>query len=235
MVRNSYQYTLAWSNARSDVAFRAAGKPDVRPERVVPRAGRVAWAFVAAVALFLIWSRFTHLNSGLWNDEAYTAMNFIDRGPVTMFSGYYDPNNHLLFSLLTWATTNIVGQSEAVYRMWSVVPGVVAVGIVGWWAQRRLRPLAGASVIVLATMSSVHLVLAPRAVTASAFLRAQACSSRPHGSATAAGAALALSGPSRRWASGPCRSSRWASSRMPAFSSSSAATCNAGSSSRAAS
>ena len=135
---------------------------DTQP-RVRMRAERVVWALVATVGLFLLWSRFARVNTSLWNDEAYSAMTFVDRGPVSMYSGYYNPNNHLLFSLLSWATTNIVGHSEAAYRIWSVVPGIAAVGVVGSWARHRLRPLAGAAVIVLATMSSVHLVLSAQA------------------------------------------------------------------------
>jgi hypothetical protein len=121
-----------------------------------------AWAFLGAVVAFLIWSRFTRLTTSLWNDEAYSAMTFIDRGPITMFTGYYDPNNHLLFSLVTWATTNLAGRSEVAYRIASVVPALGAVGLVVAWVRHRLRPIAAAIVIVLATMSSVHLVLSPQ-------------------------------------------------------------------------
>jgi hypothetical protein len=131
---------------------------------VTRRAARgFAWGVLAAISLFLLWSRFTRLNTSLWNDEAYTAMTFIDRGPNTMFTGHYDPNNHLLFSLVTWATTNLFGYSETAYRIGSVVPAIAAVGLAASWARRRLRPIAAAIVIVLATMSSVHLVLAPQA------------------------------------------------------------------------
>jgi hypothetical protein len=56
----------------------------------------VARAFLVAIAVFLLWTRFVRLNTSVWNDEAYSVMTFIDRGPMAMFTGYYDLNNHLL-------------------------------------------------------------------------------------------------------------------------------------------
>src|SRR5207247_11821 len=52
---------------------------------------------------------------------------------------------------------------EAVYRFWSVVPGLVAVALVAWWAWRRVGPAVSVAVVMLATVSPVHLFLTPQA------------------------------------------------------------------------
>jgi hypothetical protein len=117
----------------------------------------------AAISL-LCWSRLANLGTSFWNDEAYTALKYADAGPRAIFRGeFYVPNNHVLFSLLTWATTHVFGRFEAAYRMWSVLPALVAVGLVAWWARRFFGSVTGVAVVVLATVSGVHLVLAPQA------------------------------------------------------------------------
>lgn len=69
----------------------------------------------------------------------------------------------MLFSLLSWGTTGIVGRFEVAYRIPSVIPGLAAVAVAGWWAWRRLGHWVAVAVVVLATVSPVHVVLSPQA------------------------------------------------------------------------
>jgi hypothetical protein len=119
---------------------------------------------VAVATLLLCWSRLANLGTSFWNDEAYTAMKYADAGPQAIFGGeLYIPNNHVLFSLASWATTNIFGRFEAAYRIWSVLPALVAVVLVAWWARRFFDSVTAVVVVGLATVSEIHLVLAPQA------------------------------------------------------------------------
>jgi hypothetical protein len=118
---------------------------------------------IGATAGLLLWSRFSGLDTSLGTDEAYTAVVYVGGGPDEIFFGEYTPNNHVLFSLLTWATTGIVGHFEAAYRFWSVIPGLGAVVLVAWWTWRRLSPVAAAAIVVLATISPLHFTLPPHA------------------------------------------------------------------------
>jgi hypothetical protein len=92
----------------------------------------------ALLGLFglLLWSRFAALNQSLWHDEVWTVVNYIDPGPRAVFA-HYLPNDHMLFSLLTWATVSLVGRSETAFRAWGAVPGCLAVVLLTLWLRRR--------------------------------------------------------------------------------------------------
>jgi len=122
-----------------------------------------ATAAAGVLVLVLVWSRTANLGVSFWLDEAYTAVHYVNRGPHGIFFGHYIPNDHVLFSLLAWATTSSVGRSEGAYRLWSVLPGLAAVGLAGWWMWRRVGPWAGVVVVALATVAPLHLELAPQA------------------------------------------------------------------------
>jgi molybdate transport system substrate-binding protein len=118
---------------------------------------------LGALLAVLVWSRFSLLGVSFWRDEAYTAVHYVDRGPVEITLGRYVPNNHVLFSLLAWLTTRTFGRGEAVYRLWSVVPAIAAVVFVAWWSWRRVSRLAAVLVVLLVLVSPLHLGLAAQA------------------------------------------------------------------------
>ena len=102
--------------------------------------------------------------TSFWSDEAYSAYYYAGRGPRGIFFGDYVPNNHVLYNLLSWVTT---GRARPVR---GVVPDLErrarrgrgrADRVVGLEAarDRSRRP----SLVVLATVSPVHLVLTPQA------------------------------------------------------------------------
>lgn len=111
----------------------------------------------------VLWTRFATLGQPFFDDEARTVTDFVNGGPHAILSGPFRANNHPLFSLLSWATTGVLGRYEAAYRLPSVVPGVAAIVLIGWWAWRRLGRVASLSVVALATVSSLELSLSVQA------------------------------------------------------------------------
>lgn len=141
-------------------------------QRSVPSVGahppKVAWITTALAVLLLIWSRTAGLAVGFWNDEAFSVLYFIEKGPTEIFLGAGVPaefslNNHRLFSLLAWASVKVLGESEASYRLWSIVPGIVAAGLIVWWVTTRVGPWEGVILAVLALTAPLHAELTGQA------------------------------------------------------------------------
>ena len=144
-----------------------ADRVELTPE---PAPGRrrswVPWlaAAAAVVAIAAVWARWPALGVSLWWDEAYSARQFIPFGPTKIIDPlYYLPNDHILFNLLAWATTAIVGTTEAILRFWSVVPALAAGGVIGWWGWRRHGPVVGVAAALFIVTSPVHLGLSVQA------------------------------------------------------------------------
>lgn len=129
-------------------------------------AGRaIGWRSAAAAAPFaatagiLIWSRVTGLGMGLWHDELVTVTAYVGRGPGEILAGDYLPNNHVLFSILTWLTTRALGTSEVALRLWAVLPSIAAFLGLGVWAFRRFGATVGTATLLLLTVSPLLLDL----------------------------------------------------------------------------
>jgi len=206
----------------------------VGPVRRTDGRGAAAIITVSYLVLgsLLCWSRFVGLNRGYSSDELNTVRNYVRAGPHEILVGHYIPNNHELFSLLGWATTSIVGESEVALRLLSVIPFVMGVIVVTWWLHVRLGALSGLLFLFLATASPLLLDItrqargyglaflamgvlvvaaleatrSPRAWTVVAFCSAGVIGTwtLPHfGIAFAAtGAVLLASGELRRWSIG---------------------------------
>jgi len=132
-------------------------------ERERAHAERAGLIVAGGLAALLVWSRLAFLDGSFWHDESYTVVNYVNEGPVEILAGEYLPNNHALFNLLAWATTNRLGRFEAAYRVWSVLPAIAAVALVAVWAWRRFGRAAGLSVAGLMVFAPVHMDLAPQA------------------------------------------------------------------------
>src|SRR5262249_6074988 len=137
-----------------------ASMRDLRPMRDAPLLSAAALVLLFGV---LAWTRIAPLSVGFWNDEAFSATNYIDGGPRAIFFAPYVPNNHALFSLMAWITTKLFGRSEVAYRLPSVLPAIAAVVIVAGMAWRRLDPWTAVAFTALAVGSPVHLELGVQA------------------------------------------------------------------------
>ena len=127
---------------------------------MTPSARRVAPVAIIAVAAFaLVWSRLVPLGQSLWADEIKSITAYIRPGPAAIY-GHYVANDHILFELLTWASTALTGaRSAAAYRFWGVVPGIAAAVILTWWLWRRIDPWVAALFALFATASPIYYTL----------------------------------------------------------------------------
>jgi SAM-dependent methyltransferase len=98
----------------------------------------------ASMALVFVWMRLIDMQISFWNDEATTVVRYIDAGPSGIYSSAaYAPNDHILYSLLSWVTVGILGRHEPDYRIWSVFPAILAAVLLVVWARRRLGRTTG--------------------------------------------------------------------------------------------
>jgi MYXO-CTERM domain-containing protein len=108
----------------------------------------------ASMALVFVWMRLIDMQIGFWDDEAATVVRYINAGPAGIYSSAgYTPNDHILYSLLSWVTVNILGHHEPTYRIWSVFPAILSAVLLVLWARRRLgraTTLALAAVLLTA-------------------------------------------------------------------------------------
>jgi hypothetical protein len=127
---------------------------------MAPRARHVAPAASIAVAAFaLVWSRLEPMGQSLWADEIKSITAYIRPGPAAIY-GHYLPNDHILFELLTWASTALTGAHSAVaYRFWGVLPGLAAGAILTWWLWRGVDPWVAALFALIATASPIYYTL----------------------------------------------------------------------------
>ncbi len=126
-----------------------------------PAAAPLAWAVMLLAALLALCSRTAGLSVGLWNDEAFTVLHFVERGPVEILLGAgvpaeYSLNNHRLFSLLAWAAARALGPSEAVYRIWAAIPAALAAVLLVAFAVRRIGLWEAAVLALLIVTAPLH-------------------------------------------------------------------------------
>jgi hypothetical protein len=138
------------------------GDSTERRLEVTQRAQRVAAASAyGLLAVTLVSTRLIGLDSSLWHDEVVAVVEFIRAGPGEILSG---PDlSHELFGILAWATSSAVGESEIAFRLWSVLPFVLGVGVVTAWLHARLGALAGILFLFLATASPLLLDISRQA------------------------------------------------------------------------
>jgi hypothetical protein len=117
------------------------------------------------LGLVLVYTRLNQIDQSLWHDEAHTIINWssVGLGPILFGEGVYEINNHVLYNLLSWITTTLLGESEALYRVWSVLPGIAAVAVAAWWAWMRLGAVVSIAFAALAVAAPQHLDLVPQA------------------------------------------------------------------------
>jgi hypothetical protein len=119
-------------------------------------ASAIAYAVLGTV---LVVTRLVGLDRGLWHDEIYTVRYFVREGPQEILAGFYAPNNHELFSLLAWATTSVLGESEIALRAWSVFPFLAGAALVTAWLHIRVGALTAVLYLFFVTVSPLLLDL----------------------------------------------------------------------------
>jgi hypothetical protein len=118
---------------------------------------RSRWPWLAGaglVSLALVVTRLTGITRSMWWDEAFTAQRFVRGGAEVIFDpAQYYANNHVLYSLLTSWTTELLWPGDAVLRLWVLGPALLAAGITLVWAWRRLSPAVAVTATALLLIS----------------------------------------------------------------------------------
>src|SRR5947207_9456206 len=116
---------------------------------------------ISAGVLFacgLLVPRLASLGQSLWVDEIGSVQSYIRGGPSVIF-GRYETNDHMLLSLLGWLTVKVPGGPDWLYRLWGIVPFLVAVALLAWWLHRKAGQLTAALFLGFATVNSLLLQL----------------------------------------------------------------------------
>jgi hypothetical protein len=124
--------------------------------------GKAACVAYAAFGLVLVGTRFVAYGQSLWRDEIYSVEHYIVPGPAGSFA-HYGANDHILFSLLCWLTVRLPGLGDSAYRLWAIVPFVVAVAVMIIWLRRRAGDAVALLFGGLATASPLLLDLSSSA------------------------------------------------------------------------
>jgi hypothetical protein len=113
----------------------------------------------AILGSILAWSRLIRLDRGYCCDEVATVVDYVRAGPHAILAGPYVPNNHKLYSLVGWATSAALGESEIALRLWAALPFIAGAIVVTAWLHVRLGPLSGVLFLFFATVSPLLLDL----------------------------------------------------------------------------
>ena len=103
----------------------------------------------------LLWTRFAGLDRSYWHDEIVAVALYVRSGPREILAG---PGlSHEFFSLLAWAATSLIGDSETVVRLCSAVPFIIGVVLVTAWLHIRVGAPSGVLFMFLAAGSPLLL------------------------------------------------------------------------------
>lgn len=130
-------------------------RPPAPDEQPPPRRAHPLWWVLAALAAAgLVVTRVAGISRSLWWDEAFTAHRYVTGGAEVVFDPErFVANNHVLYSLLSSWTAQLLYPGNAVLRLWVVGPALLGAALVGWWAWRRLSPAVAITTTVLLLIS----------------------------------------------------------------------------------
>jgi hypothetical protein len=80
------------------------------------------------------------LDAALWWDELRTLTRVVKRGPAVIFTFSSNANNHVLNSLLMWASLHAIGEHETVLRLSPFLFCLAAVQLLYWTLLRAGGP-----------------------------------------------------------------------------------------------
>jgi hypothetical protein len=107
-----------------------------------PRAQPVTSASAKALALLLlvifVLLAAPRLNTTLWWDELSTLTRVVKRGPVVILTYSCDANNHVLNSLLTWASLRAINEHETALHLSPFLFSLAAVQLLFWTLVRTV-------------------------------------------------------------------------------------------------
>jgi len=130
-----------------------------RPER------STVWPLLlTGLAGWWLITRVASIRLGLWWDEAFTAQRYVREGPGTLLDpDAYVANNHVLFSALTWASTQVTGEADPWLRLWAVLPAAVATVVLVGWLWQRSGPVVASLAATMTVTSTLWLSMSTQA------------------------------------------------------------------------
>jgi mannosyltransferase len=112
----------------------------------------ITWLLLAVTALGLA-LRTAGLGQDLWIDEFITLNDLATRSPGDLLSSYTSANQHVLNSVLVWASIHVFGEAEWSVRLPAVLFGVATIPVMYWVGRlarfERVPALAGALLLAL--------------------------------------------------------------------------------------
>ena len=96
-------------------------------ERKVERITSLVLTAMIALSLVALLLRLWNLNSDLWIDEVFTLLDFVRKPLGEIVTSFPSQNQHMLFSILGYASTGIFGESSWSLRLPSVVFGLASI------------------------------------------------------------------------------------------------------------
>ncbi len=105
------------------------GTKATRPVEPVAWGGWAVTGLLSATALV----RLVGIGGDLWMDEVFTLVNYVQPGLGTVVGDFADDNQHVLYSLLAWASLQLFGETATALRLPALAFGVASV-----WATLQL-------------------------------------------------------------------------------------------------
>lgn len=100
------------------------------------QAGRLEWLFLGGLTLLSAALRAAYLDKPFLHDEAYTYVGFASRTLRAVVTDYSLPNNHVLHTILVWASTQVFGVAPWAVRLPAFISGVLCVPAAYFLARR---------------------------------------------------------------------------------------------------
>ncbi len=114
------------------LAFWRRGESVLQEPQAQPatRAGTKLLALLLMVIVVVL--AVTRLDTTLWWDELSTLTRVVKRGPVVILTFSCDANNHILNSLLTWASIRAISEHETALHLSPFLFSIAAVQLLFW-------------------------------------------------------------------------------------------------------
>jgi mannosyltransferase len=116
-----------------------------------------SWIALSALSVVALGLRLWHLNTDLWFDELLTLLNFVRLPLGDLVTSLPDQNNHLLFSVLSFVSVRLFGESAWAVRLPSVLFGVMSLWALFLLGRRVLGTRESMLACALMTVSYHHI------------------------------------------------------------------------------
>ncbi|MHC5023704.1 MAG: glycosyltransferase family 39 protein, partial [Planctomycetota bacterium] len=120
-------------------------------EDETPSARRREAAALAGLLVAGLLVRLSRLGESLWYDEIAAWREYGQHGPGSIIGNYFDPSNHVLHTLLTWASVAGLGADEIGLRLPALLFSLAA--IIATWGLVRCVATSRAALLAAALMA----------------------------------------------------------------------------------